>query len=257
MPAIHTEIRRLNSQQGFTLLEIMIALTIGLFLLGALVTIVQSNKAAFLNQSQLAQMQDSERMAMTLMAEVIQEAGYFPDPTTNTVGGTLIASGAFANSQAITGGYVAAAPGDTISVRYMTAPLDGILNCSGVPNPNPVGGANILYVNQFNVAVTAGVPGGQLICTVTTAAGTTAYTLVNGVTNLRVFYGVKTNVAALGNNADTYLLASQMTAAYWSSVITVMVQLTFNNPLAAQPGQPPSVTLQRVINLMNQSGPST
>jgi hypothetical protein len=72
-----------------------------------------------------------------------------------------------------------------------------------------------------------------------------------------VFYGVKTNVAALGNNADTYLLASQMTAAYWSSVITVMVQLTFNNPLAAQPGQPPSVTLQRVINLMNQSGPST
>jgi type IV pilus assembly protein PilW len=251
MPAIHTEIRRLHSQQGFTLLEIMIAMSIGLFLLGALVTIVQTNKAVFLSQSQLAQMQDSERMAMTLMAEVIQEAGYFPDPTTNTVGGTLIASGAFANSQAITGGYVAAAPGDTISVRYMTAGGDGILNCSGVSNP--VGGPNTLYVNQFNVVVTAGV--GQLICNVTIGAVTTPYTLVNGVTNLRVFYGVKT--LAVGNNADTYLLASQMTAANWGSVITVMVQLTFNNPLAAQPGQPPSITLQRVINLMNQSGPST
>jgi type IV pilus assembly protein PilW len=238
------------------LLEIMIAMSIGLFLLGALVTIVQSNKAVFLNQNQLVQLQDSERMAMTLMAEVIQAAGYFPDPTFNTVGGTLIASGAFANGQAITG-VSNAGPLDTISVRYMTAPLDGILNCSGVPNPNPAGGANILYVNQFNVAVTAGVPGGQLICTVTTVAGTTAYTLVNGVTNLRVFYGVKTNVAAAGNNADTYLLASQMTAANFSSVITVMVQLTFNNPLAAQPGQPPSITLQRVINLMNQSGPTT
>jgi type IV pilus assembly protein PilW len=257
MPVIHTKFRRSSNQRGFTLLEIMIAMSIGLFLLGALVTIVQSNKAVFLNQNQLVQLQDSERMAMTLMAEVIQAAGYFPDPTTNSVGGTLIASGAFANSQAITGNYTAAVPGDSISVRYMTAPLDGILNCSGVPNPNPVGGANILYVNQFNVAVTAGVPGGQLICNVTIGAVTTPYTLVNGVTNLRVFYGVKTNVAAPGNNADTYLLASQMTPANFSSVITVMVQLTFNNPLAAQPGQPPSITLQRVINLMNQSGPTT
>jgi type IV pilus assembly protein PilW len=255
MPATHTKFRRSSNQRGFTLLEIMIAMSIGLFLLGALVTIVQSNKAVFLNQNQLVQLQDSERMAMTLMAEVIQEAGYFPDPTTNTVGGTLIASGAFANGQAITGNYIAAAPGDTIAVRYMTAPLDGILNCSGVPNPNPVGGANILYVNQFNVVVTAGV--GQLICNVTIGAVTTPYTLVNGVTNLRVFYGVKTNVAAAGNNPDTYLLGSQMTAANFSSVITVMVQLTFNNPLAAQPGQPPSITLQRVINLMNQSGPTT
>jgi type IV pilus assembly protein PilW len=252
MPAIHTKSRRSSNQRGFTLLEIMIAMSIGLFLLGALVTIVQSNKAVFLNQNQLVQMQDGERMAMTLMADVIQAAGYFPDPTTNTVGGTLIASGAFANGQAITGNYTAAVPGDSISVRYMTAPLDGILNCSGVPNPNPLGGANILYVNQFNVNAT-----GQLICTVTTAAGATVYTLVNGVTNLRVYYGVKTNVAAAGNNADTYLLASQMTLANFSSVITVMVQLTFNNPLAAQPGQPPTILLQRVINLMNQSGPST
>jgi type IV pilus assembly protein PilW len=254
MPAIQTTFRRSSNQRGFTLLEIMIAMSIGLFLLGALVTIVQSNKAVSLNQNQLVQMQDSERMAMTLMADVIQAAGYFPDPTTNTVGGTLIAAGAFANGQAITG-VSNAGPLDTISVRYMTTGGDGILNCSGVPNP--VGGPNTLYVNQFSVAVTAGVPGGQLICNVTTPAGTTAYTLVNGVTNLRVYYGVKTNVAAAGNNADTYLLASQMTAANWSSVITVMVQLTFNNPLAAQPGQPPSIILQRVINLMNQSGPST
>jgi type IV pilus assembly protein PilW len=251
MSANHPEFRRSRNQRGFTLLEIMIAMTIGLFLLGALVTIVQSNKAVFVNQSQLAQLQDSERMAMTLMTDVIQAAGYFPDPTINTAGGSLIASGAFANGQTITGLSNAAAPGDTISVRYMTAGGDGILNCSGVPNP--IGGPNTLYVNQFNVAVTAGVPGGQLICTM----NGTAYTLVNGVTNLRVFYGVKTNVAAVGNNPDTYLLASQMTAANWSSVITVMVQLTFSNPLAAQAGQPQTITLQRVVNLMNQSGPTT
>jgi type IV pilus assembly protein PilW len=241
-----TEFRHLKIQRGFTLLEIMIAMSIGLFLLGALMTIVQTNKAVFINQSQLAQLQDSERMAMTLMADVIQRAGYFPDPTVNTAGGTLIASAPFANGQTITG-----AAGDSVSVRYMTAGGDGILNCSGLSNP--VGGANILYVNQF--AVVAGVPSGQLVCTM----NGTPYTLVNGVTNLSVLYGVKTNLAAAGNNVDTYLRASQMTPTNWNNVITVMVTLTFNNPLfvAAGQGQAPSFTIQRLVNLMNQSGPAT
>src|ERR1700730_14841197 len=131
---------RATHQRGFTLLEIMITMSIGLFLTGALLTIVQTNKAVFANQSQLVQMQDGQRMAMTLMADVIQQAGYFPDPTTNTLSGTLVsrASPASANSQAITGVYSAGTPGDTISVRYMTAPQDGILNCSGLQNPNAV-----------------------------------------------------------------------------------------------------------------------
>jgi len=66
---------RATHQRGFTLLEIMIAMTIGLFLAGALVTVVQTNKTVFLNQNQLEQMQDGQRMAMTLMADVIQSAG--------------------------------------------------------------------------------------------------------------------------------------------------------------------------------------
>jgi type IV pilus assembly protein PilW len=248
---------RATHQRGFTLLEIMIAMAIGLFLTGALLTIVQSNKAVFANQNQLEQMQDSQRMAMTLMANVIQQAGYFPDPTTNTLSGTLVAAGVFANSQGMTGLYSATGTGDTISVRYMTAPQDGILNCSGLSNTNAVGGANILYVNQFNVV--AGVPGGQLVCKVTTPAGTTTYTLVNGVTKLSVLYGVKTNLAAAGNNVDTYLNAGQMTPANWQNVISVLIRLTFNNPLYTQAGrgQAQLITIQRVVDVMNQTGPNT
>jgi type IV pilus assembly protein PilW len=246
---------RTTHQRGFTLLEIMIAMSIGLFLTGALLTIVQTNKAVFANQNQLEQMQDGQRMAMTLMADVIQQAGYFPDPTTNTLSGTLVASAspAFANSQAITGVYGAGTPGDTISVRYMTAPQDGILNCSGLQNPNAVGGANILYVNQF--AVVAGVPSGQLVCTMNGIG----YTLVNGVTNLSVLYGVKANLAAAGNNVDTYFNASQMSASNWQNVISVLIKLTFTNPLYTQAGrgQAPTITIQRVVDVMNQTGPNT
>jgi type IV pilus assembly protein PilW len=241
---------RATHQRGFTLLELMIAMTIGLFLAGALITVVQTNKKVFLNQNQLEQMQDGQRMSMTLMADIIQTAGYFPDPTKNKLSSTLTAIGSFANSQAITGIFSAAAAGDSISVRYMTAPQDGILNCSGLSNTNPlVGGANILYVNTFAVV------SGQLQCTDQNGL---AYTLVSGVTNLTVLYGVKT--AAAGNNVDTYMTATQVTAGnYWQSIISVWIKLKFLNPLYTGNGQGQAqfITIQRVVDVMNQTGPST
>jgi hypothetical protein len=98
----------------------MIALLMGLFLLGALLTIVQANKQAFGSQNMLAQMQDNERMAMTMMTDVIQSAGYFSNPIQYPDVGLTPRGGALCSvGQAITGA-TAALPGDQISVRYWT-----------------------------------------------------------------------------------------------------------------------------------------
>jgi type IV pilus assembly protein PilW len=235
-----------RDQRGFTLLELMIALTIGIFLLGALLIIVQTNKTVFGNQNKLSQLQDSERMALTMITDVIQSAGYFPDPTINTQSSALTAVGLFASGQAISGTHAAAAPGDQINVRYMTASGDNILNCSGQSN---VTGANTLYVNSFQIV------GNQLVCTM----NGTDYNLVSGVMNLQILYGVKANLIAVGNDVDTYMSADQVTAALlWNNVITVMVNLTFTNPLyvaAAPQGQPATIQIQRVVGVMNQTGP--
>jgi type IV pilus assembly protein PilW len=239
----------MRHHRGFTLVEILIALVIGLFLMGALLTVVQANRSTFGNQNQLAKLQDSERMAMTMMADVIQSAGYFPNPTSNTLSLSLAAAPPFAVGQSISGTYAADAPGDTIAVRYMTAGGDGILNCSG--QSNPTGGPNTLYVNSFQVL------NGQLVCTM----NGTQYNLVNGVTNLSILYGVNTGAGTSGNNVDTYMNAAQVTTAnLWGSVISTLVQLTFTNPVyvASQPTNnvnQPTVTLQRVIGVMNQAGP--
>jgi len=237
-----------SDQQGFTLIEILIALTIGLFLLGALLIIVQTNKRVFGDQNQLAQLQDAERMALMMMSDVIQSAGYFPDPTLNTLTSTMTAVAPFGSGQAIFGSHATADPGDQISVRYMTAPGDGILNCSA--QSNPLGsGVNQLYVNSFQVV------GGQLVCNM----NGTAYNLVNGITRLDFLYGVKANVTAAGNDVDTYMNAQQVGAAgLWGNVITVMVQITFTNPLyvAANPqGQQPTIVVKRVVGVMSQTGP--
>jgi type IV pilus assembly protein PilW len=252
-----------QGQRGFTLIEILISLLIGVFLLAALLTIVQANRRVYGDQSQLAQLQDSERMALTLMTDVIQMAGYFPNPTQNTLDGSLIQSGAFAQGQSISGTFSSTAPGDSISVRYMTAGSDGILNCSGLSNSNAVGGATILYVNTFQVV------NGQFVCTLTSSAAPTPvqYNLVSGVTNatttfgvtnLSILYGVKTNAGAAGNTVDTYLNASQVTAANdWNNVISVLIELTFTNPLYTNGSttQPKTIEIQRVVGVMNQLGP--
>ena len=73
-----------TAQSGFTLVELMIAVTIALFLVGGLVTLVDGMKRAALSQDGMSQLQDNERMAATLMSDVIQSAGYFPNPTVNT-----------------------------------------------------------------------------------------------------------------------------------------------------------------------------
>jgi type IV pilus assembly protein PilW len=225
----------------------MVALLIGLFLLGALLIIVQTNKRVFVNQNQLAQLQDGERMALTVISDVLQSAGYFPDPTTNTLAMTLTQSLPFAVGQSVYGVSSGTPAGDQLYVRYMTTGGDGILNCSG--QSNPIGGPNTLYVNMFQVV------NGQLVCTM----NGTQYNLVSGVTNMTIQYGVKANAVAPGNNVDTYMTAAQVNAAgLWDNVIAALVQVTFTNPMyvAGQTGQPATVSIQRVISVMNQTGPT-
>jgi len=246
-----SELRR-SEQDGFTIIELMIALLIGLFLAGGLLVLVQDNRRVFGNQNQLAQLQDSERLALSMMTDVIQMAGYFPDPTSNSAQSTMQATTAttpaMVAGQALTGQYNAAVPGDSITVRYTTSGSDGILTCTGTSST----GAIFTYINTFSVVKNAaGV--GQLVCT---RENGVLYPLINGVENLSVTYGV--NTTGSGNNVDSYQNADQVTAASnWSNVISLQIELTFANPLyvaGAPQGQPATIVLRRNIAVMNQTG---
>jgi type IV pilus assembly protein PilW len=246
-------LRAPHAQRGYTLIELMIALLIGLFLLGGLMTIVQDNRRSFGSQNQLAQLQDSERLAMTIITDVIQAAGYFPDPTSNSATSSIPAVGLLAAGQGMAGTFNAAVPGDTITVRYATTTGDGILNCAGTSN---LTGSipPTLYTNVFSVV------NGQLVCTM----NGTAYPLVGAVTGtanaiivnkLSILYGVDS--AGTGGNVDRYLNASAV--PNWNNVISVQITLTFQNPLwsatiQGQGTQPQFLTFSRVVGVMNQTG---
>jgi len=249
--------RRARGQRGFTLIELMVTVAIALFLLGGLLTILQNVRATYGNQQALAQLQDQQRFAMTVLTDVIQAGGYFPDPVKMTATSALPAAGAYQAGQAFSGTQGAGAP-DSIGVRYVTAGGDGVILCDGSTNLGAVG-TSLAYTNVFTVVPPAGGAPGQLLCTLN---GNPPLAIVSGVQGLSIYYGVKRNPGITDYNVDTYLTANQMLLAGpngndWDNISSVRVILTFTNPLAGQPGQQPTIIFERVIEVMARAGVHT
>ena len=139
-----TSTRRFQPQRGFTLIELMIAITIALFLCGSMVAVVFAVRASFKTQDGLVRMQENARFMLSVMNTTVHNAGYFANPLANTLltafptpatpnsNGTTFAAGQF-----ITG--TTGASGDSLNVRFQTASGDGLTNCQGATNTS---GAN-------------------------------------------------------------------------------------------------------------------
>jgi type IV pilus assembly protein PilW len=253
------------NQRGLTLIEMAIAMVIATFLLAGITTVVMGVRTSFGMQSQLAQLQDNERLAMTMMTDVIQQTGYFPNPGSpsfNTAVGSLPVSTNFTIAgQAITGTTSTTAPGDTITVRFASVSTDGIFNCAGASGTGA-------YESQFSVVVVNGIGTLQCTPTVNNAPGTVV-PLVSGVTNMKILYGVNTS-GTTQTCADSYLTSTEVTAGstnfpkasggFWynatthgSNVCSVKVTLYFTNPNDANN----PIQFTRVIALMSNAGANT
>ena len=213
-------------------------------------------KKNFVFQDQQAQVQDSQRLLMTMLTTNIQSAGYFIDPMNKTRADALPASGTgnpnpdgtrFSVAQGIVGTSPAASSAgasDTFNVRYQTTSGDGVMNCLGGSNPSGAAGPAI-WVNSF--AVNAN---NELTCAVN---GGAAVALVSNVAQINLLYGVDT---AGNGNTDTYRAASAITSAnLWNSVRSVKLIVKFANLMDSSSNTTvvlPQPWIQ-TISLMNNS----
>jgi type IV pilus assembly protein PilW len=239
-------------QRGFTLVEMMVAVSIGLIIaLGFTVSFVNL-KATWGTQDKLAQLQDNERLAMSYLTTSIEEAGYFVDSTppgltkvtaippvnnsSTTNYGSVIAG------QFVKGTIVAGSVPVSLSTVYQTASGDGILTCQGATNSS---GATVTIRNVFYVDATKH----TLSCLVASSTGTldaNPAELVSNVDSMDVLYAVDTNA---DGNADTYLAANNVTD--WTTVKAVRVTVNFINPNAALGAGAATIPWTQTINLMN------
>ncbi len=271
MKNVHNTARR-TRERGYTLTEVMVAVSISVFLLMGLFTILQQTRQTAGTTNALSQLQDDERVAMTVLTDTIQQAGYVPEANGSGTS-KFTADGTFATAGQVFMGGSGQVVGDKLTLRYVLATNDTALTCLGQQNT----GAEAPYKEIFEINTFNGVLG--LACS--PSNGNSEALLVSNVVNLTFQFAVNTTSAssttasgAVGPNtetsgettlngcpADTYIITANMSPADWTNVCAVKVDLVFVNPLyqpagqpAPTPGQQPYITFERVIGVLNRTG---
>ncbi len=265
----------LARQLGYSLIELMVAILIALFLIAGVLTVEQSVHDSYADRSGLSRLDDDERFTMSLLTEIVQSAGYYPNPvftsiataspsvsTTATNGDALV----FQQGQSVYGLHKTTSVNgttydlDSVAIRYMTAGNDGIPVCDGTSNTS---GTDVVYTNYFYIETQPnpnpnGAPISYLYCALETGNtwATNAVQLVKNVEYMQIWYGLHTQTGTPGDNyVDTYVPAADMTTTDWSEVTTVRIAVTFVNPLQVngEAGQS-AVTFTKVIDVMGRVG---
>jgi type IV pilus assembly protein PilW len=229
-------------QRGYSMIELSVAMVIALFLLNGMFMILQGTRRTSTNQNLLAQLQDEERTAMTMITDVIQQAGYYPNPQLSDPTLTFLPSATFTTAGQTVFGVANAPYGDKVSLRYQGDASNTVLDCRG----NLMANGAVTEMTYFVQLGPNNTP--ELFCNVNGVS----VPLVPNVQSVAVSYGVDVNGSG---SANAYLPAAQM-APYWTSVYSVKITVNFTNPLFGQPGQntKPTIPFTRVIGIMSRLG---
>ena len=205
---------RLN--RGFSLISMMIAMVIGLFIIGAGGQVYVQSKSSFNARAAVSAVSENGRFAVQDIRRVLGMAGM-----------NITASEEFNSSlraipplDAGTGTFYGGANSDIVAVRYRRGPT-----CDGYVN---------LGLSSAPVTVRFSVINDQLMCQVT---GKAAKPLVAGVKMMKVLYGVDNPVPSDADGyANRYLTAEQVNAlSLWRSIVSIRVGLVVDSAEQSQP----------------------
>jgi type IV pilus assembly protein PilW len=203
----------MKRQRGISLVEIMIALVLSLFLSAGVIQVYLASKQSYRAQEGYSRLQENGRYALETMTRFIRLAGYksygassMPDDTAVFVA----AAGSFAAGQVVTGSDGGGTASDSVTVRYQDDSQMG--DCYAQT------GDNLIHVVTFDVL------NNNLRCTGN--AGTES--ILDGVENLQLLYGIDTDAPTDGY-ANQYRDAGAVTAAgQWGAVVSVRIGLLLN-----------------------------
>ncbi len=194
-----------NAQYGFTLVELMISMTLGLVLLLVIGTVFVSSRQTFSEQEDNARIQESGRFALEILGRSIKQAGHVEVPFNDF-------KIAFEGT-AITGTNGAAGEPDTLTVQFEGAVGDR--DCEGAL----VDVAGKIIQNYFNLDVAnieLQCKGDISAAPVAPGAAPKGQVLLENVEDLQIRYGVDTNG---DHSVDQYIVLP----ADWGQVITARV----------------------------------
>ena len=176
---------RLPRARGFTLVELLVAMTIGLLLTILVAQVFLSSKRAYASTDDLSRMQESMRFAYDILGRTIRMSEYTSSPASYHFSYDGYTGIFDAGNTALDGtdGATAAAS-DSLIVRYQGTPDGFTVDCLG----NPVA-TGVIATSIFTVETVNNVP--SLVCRAN--ASDPPIVLVGDVENMQVLYGEDTN----------------------------------------------------------------
>lgn len=205
-------------QHGFSLIELMVAMALGMVLTLAIGQVFMSSRYTNTSTDESARMQENARFALQLIERELRMAGYLKNGSTATYS---VAAPALATTES-----TGLNSSDAITVRYFGSASDAAGNTADNTVINCIGEAaalNQAVVDRFYIAAGSnGEP--SLFCDSirpSDATVTTTTELINGIESMQILCGEDTNADM---TADRYLACSDASLTI-GNVIAVKVSL--------------------------------
>ena len=233
-----------SKSQGFSLVELMISVTLGLLVISAVISVFLGSRKSFRTSEGVSQMQEEGRFASLLITPIIRQAGYLPDPIFTQTDPTAIFSLAL-NKTAIRGfndtsptiypgltSSTVEANTDSIAISFMgkdtaTPPDTAMKTCLGDDVSATQIAVNVFFISQ------AGSNGVQSLNCYTNISlvgqalslGTQRNEpLIAGVSNLQILYGIDTD-----GDRITNIYSNAAGVADWTQVTAIKLTVTIDS----------------------------
>lgn len=170
-------------QSGYTIIELLIAGLLGLILLAGLGQLFLGSSATYNMQRQLADLQDNGRVALWLLKEDLEEAGWSANKPTHLIPHIMFTPNLESDAAVCPGG-VCSVDGGGDNSDVLTISYEGVTDCNG---SNVASG---IVQNRYFVQ------GTQLLCQGN--GGAAPQPLIENVAAFQVLYGLDLNSPAAG-----------------------------------------------------------
>lgn len=210
------------NQAGLSLIELMIAMLVGIFLLAGITSSYVSSKNASVKRNQVSVLEDNGRLALEIISRSLEHSGYMSDggaivpfttdPASIPSGGTCPDASLKVINKSIIKMTAndASAVGDTISISFQG---DNNLSTDCTGNVLPAGCETKIYNSFFVDAAT-----NKLNCSGSRSAK--AEVIADGVENIQFLYGK-------GDTGQVvqYVNSAAIAAGSWGNIVSVQVAI--------------------------------
>ena len=193
-----------NRQSGFTLVEIMLAITLSLILIAGVIQVYLSSKTSFQVQGQLSRLQENQRISIEFLQRDVRQAGFVPfDRAPIPLNSRIAVQDGGGNAS------------DTITVQYTSG-----TDCLGQTTPNGIA------INEYFIDVDdQGNSLNRLMCR-GNGNPNTPQPIADGINNMQILLGrdtVSSNNTIQMPSADFYV--NRTTVASMTDVVSIRIAL--------------------------------